>query len=385
MVAGHQSQDLKKALVVGGQESFVKEKLARSLKRHGIAVHTHLSWTKRRPPATLPKGIDLVYICTDMVGHGLAEPCVKYARELGVPFVNGTRKWAESLERLTQAGFPLTDPVESLPEIIEEVLATRPPGSKPTESDLRGIAIAVAGDVEKAQKYIEPTYNSTAKTVDMKVPTPINPLSTILTAALPELPPLPEPAPEAKKEPAMTVLPDNRLASLGLYNSKQQAYLKALIQHPCRMNKELWQTLQLQPLFQGCKLDPQRAATAREQLGIKVTRGDGMRYIDIELEKFLETAETLKVEYTLPEAHYTQSEVIPVKVLSPPAASPVAATSPIDQLIDDMKVELPRRTVLELLAELRYAMKEENYTEIHVTEGGIEYKRVVVETGKLAF
>ena len=159
MVAGHQSQVLKQALVVGGQANFVMDKLSKSLKRHGIGVHTHLSWKKRRPPAALPKGIDLVYICTDMVGHGLSAPCMNYARELGIPYVNGTRKWAESIERLTAAGFPLIDPKEVLPEIIEEVIASRPPGTPPTDADLRGIAIALVGDVARAEQYFEPVYN----------------------------------------------------------------------------------------------------------------------------------------------------------------------------------------------------------------------------------
>lgn len=122
-------------MVVGGQESFVKDKLARSLKRHGIGVHTHLSWTKRRPPSTLPKGIDLVYICTDMVGHGLAEPCVKYARDLGIPFVNGTRKWAESIERLTQAGFPCwTRPAPSRRSSTSSCPRDRPAPSPPSRT-----------------------------------------------------------------------------------------------------------------------------------------------------------------------------------------------------------------------------------------------------------
>jgi len=388
VVAGTAKQDVKKALVVGGQGSFVKEKLSKSLSRHGVAVSVHLSWDKRRPPSKLPKDIDLVYICTDMVGHGLSVPCMQYARDLGIPYVNGTRKWAESLERLTQAGFPLIDPATALPEIIDEVVSSRPPGTKPTGADLRAVAIAYMGDVAKAEAMLDTVYNETTGMVDVKPAPTLKPVSTIINAALPFLPASPTPAPLKDNDmTAVNAIPDNRKEAHGLNNPKQQAYLKALIKTPCLMNKELWETLQTQTQFTYCKLDPQRAATAREQLGIKVTRSNGMRYIDIELEKFLETAETIKVKYTLPEAHYEQADttVPPMKAAPAPAAAPGAAPNPIDQLIDDMKVEAPRRTVLELLAELRYAMKEENYTEIHVTEGGIEYKRVVVETGKLAF
>ena len=37
---------MKQALVVGGQGSFVKEKLSKSLARHGIHVLAHWSWEK---------------------------------------------------------------------------------------------------------------------------------------------------------------------------------------------------------------------------------------------------------------------------------------------------------------------------------------------------
>lgn len=359
-------------MVVGGQPNFVKDKLSRSLKRHGISVHTHLSWTKRRPPAALPKGIDLVYICTDMVGHNLAEPCVKYARENGIPFVNGTRKWAESMERLTAAGFPLLDPMNDLPEIIEEVILTRTPGSPPTKDDLRGIAIAVTGNVEKAEQFLDPTYNAAHGTVDVKMPPSIQPSSAVFSAILPE--------PEPVKETPMSVKPvppvapvDSRTVSLGLHNIKQQAYLKALIDSPRLMNKEMWDLLKSLPLFAGNKLDPQRAAHAREQLGIKVTRADGKRIIDIDLEKFMETAEALKVKYNLPEAHYEEYDGAPVPV----APAPVKATAPV-------RVEtIERLDMKSLLVLLRDRMKEENFVELHITESGITYKRVQVTEGEL--
>lgn len=380
MVAGHQSQVLKQALVVGGQANFVMDKLSKSLKRHGIGVHTHLSWKKRRPPAALPKGIDLVYICTDMVGHGLSAPCMNYARELGIPYVNGTRKWAESIERLTAAGFPLIDPKEVLPEIIEEVIASRPPGTPPTDADLRGIAIALVGDVARAEQYFEPAYNDKTGHVHLKGPAPLEPTSTVVTAALPELSPAPAKTPEPTKEPTMPLNnpPESRIVSLGITNEKQKAYLGVLIAEPVIMNKDIWDRLKDLPLFRGNKLDPQRASYAREQLGIKVTRADSKRYIDIDLEKFMETAEALKVKYNLPEARYSFIEG------APEAPAPVPGPMP-DKVFRDMTpavVDLASATVLELLAALRAAMKTENYTEIHVTPDGIGYKKIVVSEGK---
>ena len=122
-----QAQSLKQALVAGGQANFVADKLSKSLARHGIRIHTHWSWDKKKPPQKFPEGIDLVYICTDMIGHNLANPCVEYARTAGIPFVNGTRKWAESIERLAGAGFPLVDVASAVPELIAESRTNKTP------------------------------------------------------------------------------------------------------------------------------------------------------------------------------------------------------------------------------------------------------------------
>ena len=374
MVAGHQSQSLKQALVVGGQPNFVKDKLSRSLKRHGIVVHTHLSWTKKRPPPNLPKGIDLVYICTDMVGHGLSEPCMNMAREIGIPFVNGTRKWAESIERLTQAGFPLLDPIVNLPAILEEVVASRPPGTGPTEADLRGIAIAVSGDVEKAEAYLNPTFNAATGTVDVLMGPPIRMPSALLSAALP---PEPEPAQDTTVTDS-ALLNDRRKNSLALDNPKQKAYLKALIQFPRATNRKLWDCISALSLFQGCKLDPQRLSCARNQLGIRITRNDGKRKIDIDLEQFMEVAEKVGGPYILPDAHHEEVEhdeskprasapVVPV-----PVPVPVLRVDPIEPL--DMK---------SLLVLLKARMEDEHFVELHITESGITYKRIQVTEGKL--
>jgi hypothetical protein len=99
-----------KALVVGGEHSFVIGTLSTQLSRHGIAVHEHWSWDLARAPAALPKGIDLVYILTDLVGHNLSIKALDHARAANIPFVNSVRKWAEATNRLTTAKFPLLTP-----------------------------------------------------------------------------------------------------------------------------------------------------------------------------------------------------------------------------------------------------------------------------------
>lgn len=99
-----------KALVVGGEHSYVIGTLSTQLARHDIGVHEHWSWDLARAPSALPKGIDLVYILTDLVGHNLSTKTVEMARSSGIPFVNSVRKWAEATGRLTAAKFPILNP-----------------------------------------------------------------------------------------------------------------------------------------------------------------------------------------------------------------------------------------------------------------------------------
>jgi hypothetical protein len=372
---------MKQALVVGGQPSFIKDKLARSLKRHGIVVHTHLSWTKKRPPPNLPKGIDLVYVCTDMVGHNLAEPCVKYARELGIPFVNGTRKWAESIERLTQAGFPLLNPMVNLAAIIDEVVASRPPGTSPTKDDLRGIAIAVSGDVNKAEAYLNPTFNATAGTVDVLLGPPIRMPSALLSAALNE--PAPEPAQDTTVNDS-ALLNDSRKNSLAIDNPKQKAYIKVLIQFPRATNKELWDSIATLHLFQGSKFDPQRATHAREQLGIRITRSEGKRKVDIDLEQFMEVAEKVGGPYSLPEAYHEEMERDEPKPVAVPAPVKVPVPVPVPAPAPDLRIDpIERLDMKALLVLLKARMEEQHFVELHITESGVTYKRIQVTEGKL--
>jgi hypothetical protein len=96
-----------KALVVGGEHSYVIGTLSTQLARHDIGVHEHWSWDLARAPSALPKSIDLVYILTDLVGHNLSIKAVDHARAAGIPIVNSVRKWAEATGRLTAAKFPI--------------------------------------------------------------------------------------------------------------------------------------------------------------------------------------------------------------------------------------------------------------------------------------
>jgi hypothetical protein len=189
----------------------------------------------------------------------------------------------------------------------------------------------------------------------------------------------------------MAHIPDSRKDTLGPQNPKQQAYLKVLVAHPRMMNREIWQEVRDLPIFAGCKADPQRMAVARDQLGITISRGNGKRITDIDLEQFMEVAETLGVKYELPSSRYEDSEgasfspvpALPASVVAAATAAEPSAVKPTHPAPEP--VTLAELKVLELLSALRGAMKAENYTEIHVTPDGISYKRVVVEEGTIAF
>jgi len=99
-----------KALVVGGEHSYIIGTLSTQLARHDIGVHEHWSWDLARAPAAIPKGIDLIYVLTDLVGHNLSNKAVDLSRATGIPFVNSVRKWAAATERLTAAKFPILNP-----------------------------------------------------------------------------------------------------------------------------------------------------------------------------------------------------------------------------------------------------------------------------------
>ena len=381
MVAGSQKQALKQAMVVGGQANFVKDKLSKNLARHGIAVHTHLCWDKRRPPAKLPQDIDLVYVCTDMVSHGLSEPCMNYARELGIPYVNGTRKWAESIVRLTTAGFPLLNPSESLMDIIHEVVASRPPGAQPHDYDFQGIAVALTGDATRAQDF-DPHYNKDDKTVSLTLPASSSPKTEIMTMLFPNLAPTPA--------PLVTVAPGAALVFKGASSPthpRQATYLRALIRQPYAANGPIWEDIKSDPVMAGLKQDNGRISVARLQLGIVVQRVGGKRIVDIDLDKFTDIAVLLQMnDCKIPDAH-TELDDPTQGINRPGAVAPVVPATPVIVEVEHETepVATPNAdlTVIELVKLLAARMKVENYVELLLDEHGVQYRRVEVTAGRL--
>ena len=368
-------------MVVGGQANFVKDKLSKSLLRHGIAVHTHLCWDKRRPPAKLPQDIDLVYVCTDMVSHGLSEPCMNYAREIGIPYVNGTRKWAESIVRLTAAGFPLLNPSENLMDIIHQVVASRPPGAQPHDYDFQGIAVALTGDATRAQDF-DPHYNEEDKTVSLTLPATPSPTTEIMTMLFPNL--APTSAPLVAETP--NAVPVYKGASSPTH-PRQAAYLRALIRQPYAANGQIWDDVKSDPAMAGLKQDNGRMSVARLQLGIAVQRVGGKRIVDIDLEKFTDIAVLLQMnDCKIPDAHVELDD--PTQGINRPAVvAPVVPATPVVVEVEPETEPVPTAsadlTVIQLVKLLAARMKVENYVELLLDEHGVQYRRVEVTEGRL--
>ena len=92
------------ALVVGGQESFVKERLAPRLLKHGIEVGSIWDWDHARPIQSIPKGCNCVIVLKDMVGHPQRDVVRALAKRGGLPFAEIPRKWAVAYKDLMKAG-----------------------------------------------------------------------------------------------------------------------------------------------------------------------------------------------------------------------------------------------------------------------------------------
>ena len=320
------------ALVVGGEPSFVMSKLSKSLQKHGIQVTSHLDWTTSRAPKTLPTGVDLVYICTDMVGHNLSEPCMNLARDADIPYVNGTRKWAESVARLTQAGFPLlpltTKLAASQVEIVEEV---------PTEPE----SAAPVAETEQTSS------SSNQQEVNM---------------------------------------PKTQNGALSIDNPKQRLYILSLIRAPYQTNREIWEDIKSSPILAGHSQDEVRARQARIQLGINVTRRALERIITIDRDKFAMTAiEVGANDCTIPDAQY----IVPLSggapIVEQPKApvvevveAPVPVPAPV--VVPDLKQD-PIARLRDAVRELQAAMRDVNYVEVVVTEREVKFKQVQVVEG----
>jgi len=92
-----------KALVVGGEPSFVDAKFAPHLVEAGIEPVGHWSWDLKKPPHALPD-CDLVVVIKDMVPHMLRDMAISLAKKAGLRIAEVPRKWAKAERHLAELG-----------------------------------------------------------------------------------------------------------------------------------------------------------------------------------------------------------------------------------------------------------------------------------------
>ena len=92
-----------KALVVGGEPSFVDSKFGPHLERAGIEPVGHWSWDLARAPGSLPQ-CELIVVIKDMVGHKLRNAAVFLAKKNGLRIAEVPRKWAKAEKHLFDLG-----------------------------------------------------------------------------------------------------------------------------------------------------------------------------------------------------------------------------------------------------------------------------------------
>jgi hypothetical protein len=363
---------MKKALVVGGQHAFVKNKLAKSLERHGIEIASHWAWDRSKPPLAWPKDIDLIYICTDMVSHKVANPAVEHCRTSGIPYVNGTRKWAESIVRLTTAGFPLVNPSDGLAEILDTHLKGLTPDQAkagPSETELQAMLVALAGSVSLADDLVTKAVAAKLSPAQEPAMEPLMPRSPSTSAAV-----KPSPSHEAKQRDTYYYARDHK-------HPLQAAYIAEVLRNPESSNKQIESALIARGLIK--QLDPIRTTAARQFCGVSMEGSGATARRKVDEEKFLAAAiATNANDFNLPKS--TSPAVIPPPPPVAPGNSEMKTSHTVKPAPAPVTVEtIPRLDLKSLLVLLKDRMKDENYTELHITENGVQFKRVQVTEGSL--
>ena len=94
---------MKKILIVGGQESFIKSKWASHLE--GVGCEVGWCWDyKRRKLPVFPPSADAVILITDMCSHVHRNKAIKSAKRWGIPFAEVRRQWLKALPILERKG-----------------------------------------------------------------------------------------------------------------------------------------------------------------------------------------------------------------------------------------------------------------------------------------
>ena len=160
---------MKKILIVGGQESFIKSKWASHLEGFGCKVGWCWDYKRRKLPV-FPPSAEAVILITDMCSHIHRNKAIKSAKRWGIPFAEVGRQWLKAVPILEQRGIIKQPAIEEVTMITNEhpltqsltpVTAT---GFKPSHPDfedwldilLEDDELSVASCVEQMEALIEP-------------------------------------------------------------------------------------------------------------------------------------------------------------------------------------------------------------------------------------
>ena len=115
-------------VIFGGHEDFVSRRYAPSLAKYGLRMVKNYPYKVRgRKDLTVPDGTDLILIINDMTAHGGSvgsDAAIALARKEGIPWMSVTRKVAQAVTALKDAGF-----IDGIP--VEDEPATEPQASTP--------------------------------------------------------------------------------------------------------------------------------------------------------------------------------------------------------------------------------------------------------------
>lgn len=159
---------MKKILVVGGQESFIKSKWASHLEGFGCEVGWCWDYKRRKLPV-FPPSAEAVILITDMCSHVHRNKAIKSAKRWGIPFAEVGRQWLKAVPILEQRGI-IKQPVKEVAMItkdhpvIKSLTPVKASVFKPSHPDfeewleilLEDDELSVASCIEQMGTLIEP-------------------------------------------------------------------------------------------------------------------------------------------------------------------------------------------------------------------------------------
>ena len=145
-----------KALVLGGENTFIRDNFAKRLAKFNIDVNWIWHWDHSKPVSKLPSQCECVVVVKDMTGHSQRNVVRHLAKRAGVRFVEIPRKWSVAQGHLKAMGF--TDGSEPINESI--------PGEDFDAVFARVVSLSAAMYEAKAER---PSANTVAE--ELGIPT----------------------------------------------------------------------------------------------------------------------------------------------------------------------------------------------------------------------